>query len=144
MIAVWVLKVHLPARAVPQNGRSGSENEYVVTRLIFHAVASRGLGFNLGSSISIFGLGYVGSVTAACFAHMGHRVAGIDVSRSKVEMLESGKSPVLEAGMAEMVAEGIADAIRGSEVVIVATKEVDRDTVRQCLAPEQIVIDLVN
>lgn len=59
-------------------------------------------------------------------------------------MLESGKSPVLEAGMAEMVAEGIADAIRGSEVVIVATKEVDRDTVRQCLAPEQIVIDLVN
>ncbi len=56
-------------------------------------------------SISIFGLGYVGSVSAACFASMGHRVTGVDVSRAKVEMLESGRSPIVEARMNEMVAE---------------------------------------
>jgi GDP-mannose 6-dehydrogenase len=56
-------------------------------------------------SISIFGLGYVGSVTAACLAHMGHRVMGVDVNRAKVEMLDSGRSPIIEAGMSELVAE---------------------------------------
>jgi GDP-mannose 6-dehydrogenase len=56
-------------------------------------------------SISIFGLGYVGSVSATCFAHMGHRVMGVDVSRAKVEMLESGRSPIIEARMDELVAE---------------------------------------
>ena len=57
-------------------------------------------------SISIFGLGYVGSVTAACFASIGHRVTGVDVSRAKVEMLESGRSPIIEARMSELIAEG--------------------------------------
>jgi GDP-mannose 6-dehydrogenase len=57
-------------------------------------------------SISVFGLGYVGSVTAACLAHKGHRVIGVDVSRSKVEMLASGRTPILEARMSELVAEG--------------------------------------
>jgi len=60
----------------------------------------------VSSAISIFGLGYVGSVTAACFAHLGHRVIGVDVNRVKVEMLESGQSPILEARMDEFVAEG--------------------------------------
>ena len=57
-------------------------------------------------SISVFGLGYVGSVSAACFASMGHSVIGVDVSRAKVEMMESGRSPIVEAGMSELVAEG--------------------------------------
>jgi len=56
-------------------------------------------------SISVFGLGYVGSVSAACFASMGHRVIGVDVSRAKVDMIESGRSPIIEARMNEMVAE---------------------------------------
>ena len=55
-------------------------------------------------SISIFGLGYVGSVSAACFASMGHRVIGVDVNPAKVEMLDSGRSPIVEARMDEMVA----------------------------------------
>lgn len=55
-------------------------------------------------SISIFGLGYVGSVSAACFASLGHKVTGVDVSRAKVEMLDSGKSPIVEARMSELVA----------------------------------------
>jgi len=57
-------------------------------------------------SISLFGLGYVGSVSAACFAHRGHRVMGVDVSPAKVEMLASGRSPIIEARMSELVAEG--------------------------------------
>jgi GDP-mannose 6-dehydrogenase len=57
-------------------------------------------------SISVFGLGYVGSVSAACFASMGHRVIGVDVNPAKVEMMESGKSPIVEASMKELVAEG--------------------------------------
>jgi GDP-mannose 6-dehydrogenase len=57
-------------------------------------------------SISVFGLGYVGSVSAACFASMGHQVTGVDVNPAKVEMMESGRSPIIEAGMNELVAEG--------------------------------------
>ena len=59
----------------------------------------------MGSSVSIFGLGYVGSVSAACFASMGHKVIGVDVSRAKVEMMDSGRTPIIESRMSEMVAE---------------------------------------
>lgn len=59
----------------------------------------------MSSSISLFGLGYVGSVSAACFAHMGHKVTGVDISKTKVEMLDSGRSPIIEARMEELVAQ---------------------------------------
>jgi len=60
----------------------------------------------VGLSISVFGLGYVGSVSAACFASMGHRVIGVDVNPAKVAMIEAGRSLIIEAGMNELVAEG--------------------------------------
>lgn len=56
-------------------------------------------------SVSVFGLGYVGSVSAACFASMGHRVMGVDANPAKVEMLDSGRSPIIEARMDELVRE---------------------------------------
>lgn len=56
-------------------------------------------------SVSVFGLGYVGSVSAACFASMGHRVIGVDVNPAKVQMIEDGKSPIIEAKMNELVSE---------------------------------------
>ena len=44
--------------------------------------------------VSIFGLGYVGCVTAACLAKDGHEVIGVDVVASKVEKLANGRSTV--------------------------------------------------
>ena len=56
-------------------------------------------------TLSVFGLGYVGSVTAACLAHKGNRVIGVDVNLVKVETLQAGRSPVLEKGIDELLAE---------------------------------------
>jgi GDP-mannose 6-dehydrogenase len=54
--------------------------------------------------ISIFGLGYVGCVTAACLAEVGHEVWGVDINPAKVAMLNAGKSPIVEGSVEEMIA----------------------------------------
>lgn len=59
--------------------------------------------------VTVFGLGYVGSVTAAALARDGHEVVGVDVSPVKIELLRSGRTPVLEPGLAEVVTEIVAD-----------------------------------
>src|SRR5256884_1997364 len=59
----------------------------------------------MSRSISVFGLGYVGTVTAACFAHKGNQVLGVDLSRSKVEALDAGQSPIVEPRVHELIAE---------------------------------------
>ena len=56
-------------------------------------------------AVSIFGLGYVGSVTAACLASKGHSVTGVDLSASKVESLNAGRSPIVEPRMSELVSQ---------------------------------------
>jgi GDP-mannose 6-dehydrogenase len=53
--------------------------------------------------VSVLGLGYVGSVTAACLASKENQVIGVDINPSKVEQLESGRSPIVESRMKEMV-----------------------------------------
>ena len=58
--------------------------------------------------ISVFGLGYVGCISAACLARDGHQVVGVDVSPTKVDLVQSGQSPVLELGLDALIAEMVA------------------------------------
>jgi GDP-mannose 6-dehydrogenase len=53
--------------------------------------------------ISIFGLGYVGAVSLACLARDGHSVIGVDIDPAKLELIRSGKTPVVEEGMVELM-----------------------------------------
>jgi GDP-mannose 6-dehydrogenase len=59
--------------------------------------------------IAVFGLGYVGTVTAACLAAGGHEVWGIDVDAAKVGDVQAGRSPVTEPGLGALIARAVAD-----------------------------------
>src|SRR5215469_4279835 len=59
----------------------------------------------MSKSISVFGLGYVGTVTAACLSHKGNQVLGVDLNRSKVEAMGAGRSPVVEPRVSDLIAE---------------------------------------
>ena len=77
-------------------------------------------------AISVFGLGYVGSVTAACFASKGHKVVGIDVARDKVESMASGRTPILEPGIQEIISDFHASGqLSATTDVATAVRETD-------------------
>src|SRR5690349_3063959 len=81
-------------------------------------------------NISIFGLGYVGCVSLACLARDGHDVIGVDVDRTKLELLAAGRTPVVEEGMVDLVAaaaksgrmrvtDDVRDAVAHSDVSLI-------------------------
>src|SRR5947209_16099293 len=55
-------------------------------------------------NVSVFGLGYVGCVSAACFADAGHQVMGVDIDANKVAMVGGGRSPVIKPGLDDLIA----------------------------------------
>ncbi|MBK1784117.1 nucleotide sugar dehydrogenase [Prauserella cavernicola] len=80
--------------------------------------------------ISVFGLGYVGCVSAACLAGRGNQVIGVDVNPTKIELVRNGKAPVVEDRIGELTAEvvasgalrattDVADAIANSEISLI-------------------------
>jgi GDP-mannose 6-dehydrogenase len=81
--------------------------------------------------VSVFGLGYVGAVSCGCFAHDGMQVVGVDVNPSKVDLLRSGRAPIVEERIGEMIAEGVASgrltatsdtaaAVAGTDVSVIS------------------------
>src|SRR3954451_5191242 len=80
--------------------------------------------------ISVFGLGYVGSVSAACLAARGHQVVGVDVNAAKVELMTRGQAPVVEERIGELTAEmvqsgalwattDVAEAVAATEISLI-------------------------
>ncbi|MBN2566250.1 MAG: UDP-glucose/GDP-mannose dehydrogenase family protein [Candidatus Eisenbacteria bacterium] len=59
--------------------------------------------------ISVLGLGYVGCVSAACFADLGNEVVGLDVDARKLAPLREGRSPIVEPGLADLVKRGVGE-----------------------------------
>src|SRR5207244_1389522 len=77
--------------------------------------------------VAVFGLGYVGTVSAASLAADGHDVVGVDVNADKVAAVNAGRSPIVEPGLDALLASAVAgghlratldgaDAVRTSEV----------------------------
>ena len=77
-------------------------------------------------SISVFGLGYVGTVMAACLAHKGNSVIGVDLNAAKVAAMDAGRSPIVEPRVSEMIAEchraGHLHATTDAEAAVLKTR----------------------
>ena len=78
------------------------------------------------SNIAVIGTGYVGLSSGACFAHLGHVVSCVDVVQSKIDNLNKGILPIVETGLEELVAEGVAAGkLIFTTDVVSAVKEAD-------------------
>jgi UDPglucose 6-dehydrogenase len=64
--------------------------------------------FGMSPNVAVIGTGYVGLTTGACLAHLGHNVICADIDPDKVASLQQGVIPIVELGLAELVAEGMA------------------------------------
>lgn len=76
--------------------------------------------------ISIFGLGYVGTVSAGCFASNGHEIVAVDPIQNKVNLINDGQSPIIEADIGGIVASAVrAGRLRATIDAALAVRETD-------------------
>ncbi len=76
--------------------------------------------------ISVFGMGYVGAVCSACFAKDGHQIIGVDPQQVKVDLINQGKSPIIEEGLEELIAAGVSSGnLKAVQNVQTAIEESD-------------------
>jgi GDP-mannose 6-dehydrogenase len=76
--------------------------------------------------VSIFGLGYVGAVSAGCLAQDGHEVIGVDRAQTKVDLINAGQAPIIEAEIGEIIAAGVrAGRLRAMQDSVQAIRETD-------------------
>ena len=77
-------------------------------------------------NVSVFGLGYVGTVSAGCLAADGHSVIGVDPVRTKVDLINAGQSPIIEADIGDLIDTSVrAGRLRGTDDVLLAVRETD-------------------
>src|ERR1017187_8641029 len=67
-------------------------------------------------AIAVFGLGYVGCVSAACFAELGYRVVGVDVDARKGKAIQDSQSPFYEPGLEPLIAKHIASGLLSATI----------------------------
>lgn len=101
-LGIWVWKVESMSvvSAIGGDATDARESEGMTD---FGITAAR-----VERRIAVFGLGYVGIVSAACLASRGHSVIGVDVSPEKIDMVNQGRSPVVEERIGDLVAEQVA------------------------------------
>ena len=76
--------------------------------------------------VTVFGLGYVGTVSAACLAHAGHEVIGVDPVETKVDLINAGLSPIIEADIGELIASTVlAGRLRATDYVLQAIQDTE-------------------
>ena len=76
--------------------------------------------------VSIFGLGYVGTVCAGCLAREGHEIIGVDPVRTKVQLVNAGKSPIIEADIEDIIADAVMSGrLRATEDSVQAILDTD-------------------